>query len=116
TKELMTLVDRIALAIVGLVLLTMPVFAVLSRGRAIDAEVARRPTTVLLGFWIRDWAMWVLGPSERALVRWKVSPDVFNYLGALFGLLAGVAFGLGSLSVAGWMVLLGGAMDIFDGR
>jgi CDP-diacylglycerol--glycerol-3-phosphate 3-phosphatidyltransferase len=112
----MTLADRIALAIVGLVLLTMPVFAVVSRGRAIDAEVARRPTTVLLGFWIRDWAMWVLGPSERALVRWKVSPDVFNYLGAFFGLLAGVAFYFGELSVAGWMILLGGAMDIFDGR
>ncbi|HSJ63704.1 MAG TPA: CDP-alcohol phosphatidyltransferase family protein [Gemmatimonadaceae bacterium] len=50
------------------------------------------------------------------MVRWRVSPDVFNYLGAFFGLLAGVAFGLGQLSLAGWMVLLGGAMDIFDGR
>jgi phosphatidylglycerophosphate synthase len=112
----MTMVDRIALAFVALVLLTMPVFAILSRGRPVDAEVSKRPTTVLLGFWIRDWAMWILGPPERALVRWKVSPDVFNYMGAFFGLLAGVAFGFGLLSLAGWMVLLGGAMDIFDGR
>ena len=112
----MTMADRIALAFVAIVLLTMPVFAVLSRGRPVDADVARRPTTVLLGFWIRDWAMWILGPTERALVRWKVSPDVFNYLGAVFGLFAGVAFYFGELSVAGWMILLGGAMDIFDGR
>jgi CDP-diacylglycerol---glycerol-3-phosphate 3-phosphatidyltransferase len=112
----MTMVDRIALGFVALVLLSMPVFAVVSRGRPVDAEVSRRPTTVLLGVWIRDWAMWILGPTERALVRWKVSPDVFNYLGAVFGLFAGVAFYFGELSVAGWMILLGGAMDIFDGR
>ena len=68
----MTMADRIALGFVAIVLLTMPVFAVLSRGRPVDADVARRPTTVLLGFWIRDWAMWILGPTERALVRWKV--------------------------------------------
>ncbi len=112
----MTMADRIALLFVALLLLTMPVFAFVGRGRAVDADVARRPTTVLLGYWVRDWAMWVLGPSERALVRWKVSPDVFNYLGAFFGLLSGVAFYFGELSVAGWMILLGGSMDIFDGR
>lgn len=112
----MTIADRIALSFVALVLLTMPVFAIVARGRPVDAEVARRPTTVLLGFWIRDWAMWILGPVERLLVRWRVSPDVFNYLGALFGLFAGVAFYYGQLSLAGWMILLGGSMDIFDGR
>ena len=112
----MTMADRIALLFVALLLLTMPVFAFVARGKPVDAEVARRPTTVLLGYWVRDWAMWVLGPPERALVRWKVSPDVFNYLGAFFGLLSGVAFYSGELSVAGWMILLGGSMDIFDGR
>ena len=112
----MTLIDTIALSLIALLLLTMPLFAVVSRGRALDADVARRPTTVLLGYWVRDWLMWVIAPMERAFVRARVSPDVFNYLGAAFGLAAGGAFARDLLSLAGWCILLGGAADIFDGR
>ncbi|MDB4952361.1 MAG: CDP-alcohol phosphatidyltransferase [Gemmatimonadetes bacterium] len=112
----MTRTDTTALALVAALLLTMPVFALVSRGRPMDADVARRGKSVLLGHWVRDWLMWVIGPMERALVRGRVSPDWFNYLGAAFGVAAGVAFARGSLSLGGWMVLLGGAADIFDGR
>jgi CDP-diacylglycerol---glycerol-3-phosphate 3-phosphatidyltransferase len=108
--------ERIALLLVALLLLTMPLFALLSRGRPMDADVARRPTTVILGFWVRDWLMWVIAPLERGFVKARVSPDVFNYLGVAFGIAAGVAFAVGALALGGWMVLLGGAADIFDGR
>jgi phosphatidylglycerophosphate synthase len=111
-----TAADRIGLALVALLLLTMPVYAMRSRGRAVDAEVARRPTTAIFGFWIRDWLMWVIGPMERSFVRAGITPDFFNLLGALLGLAAGVAFAIGQLSIAGWLILLGGAADIFDGR
>jgi CDP-diacylglycerol--glycerol-3-phosphate 3-phosphatidyltransferase len=112
----MTRTDSVALTLVAALLLTMPVFALLGRGRPMDADVARRGKTILLGHWVRDWLMWVIGPLERGFVRAGVSPDVFNYLGAFFGLLAGGAFARGSLSLAGWLVLLGGVADIFDGR
>ena len=112
----MTLVDTLAVALAVALLLTMPVFALVARGRPMDAEVARRGRTLLLGHWVRDWLIWVLGPLERGFVRARVSPDAFNVLGALFGLAAGVAFARGSLSVAGWLILLGGTADIFDGR
>jgi phosphatidylglycerophosphate synthase len=112
----MTLIDTIALSLIALLLLTMPLFALVSRGREVDADVARRPTTVLLGYWVRDWLMWVIAPMERWFVRARVSPDLFNFLGAAFGLAAGVAFARGVLSLAGWFILLGGAADIFDGR
>ena len=108
--------QTISLSLVGLLLLTMPLYAVVSRGRPIDPEVARRPKTILLGHWVRDWLMWVIGPMERAFVRAGLSPDVFNFLGALLGLAAGVAFATGDFALAGWLVLLGGAADIFDGR
>jgi CDP-diacylglycerol--glycerol-3-phosphate 3-phosphatidyltransferase len=108
--------EIVSLSFVGLLLLTMPVYAVVSRGKPIDPEVARRPKTILLGHWIRDWIMWVIGPMERRLVRTGVSPDVFNILGALLGLAAGVGFAIGDFALAGWLVLLGGAADIFDGR
>jgi phosphatidylglycerophosphate synthase len=109
-------IEIVALLLVGALLLTMPVFALVSRGRSVDADVARRPTTILLGYWVRDWLMWVIAPIERACVRAGVSPDVFNWLGVLFGGAAGAAFALGELALAGWLVLLGGAADIFDGR
>lgn len=112
----MTLADRIALSIVAFAVVTMPVYAVTTRGRPMDPEVARRPATALLGRWVRDWLMWLITPLERAFIRAGVSPDVFNYLGALLGLLAGVAYAAGALSTAGWLVLLGGLTDVFDGR
>jgi CDP-diacylglycerol--glycerol-3-phosphate 3-phosphatidyltransferase len=108
--------EVVSLSLVGLLLLTLPVYAVVSRGRPIDPEVARRPKSILLGHWVRDWIMWVIGPMERGLVRTGVSPDVFNILGALLGLAAGVAFAMRDFALAGWLILLGGAADIFDGR
>jgi hypothetical protein len=111
-----TAVDVLALALIGGLLLTMPVFAVISRGRAIDPDVARRSRTIILGRWVRDWLMWVIGPIERGMVRAGVSPDFLNYLGVFFGLLSGIAFGMERLSLAGWLILLGGVADVFDGR
>jgi phosphatidylglycerophosphate synthase len=113
---LMNRTDLTALTIAFLVVLTMPIFAVVSRGRPRDADVARRPTTILLGYWIRDWVMWFIGPLDRFLIRNRVSPDVFNWLGLAFGLASAAAYGYGQLALAAWMVLLGGAADILDGR
>ncbi|HEU4584666.1 MAG TPA: CDP-alcohol phosphatidyltransferase family protein [Gemmatimonadaceae bacterium] len=112
----MSSVTYVALAIAAGVILTMPVFAIVARNRPMDADVARRPTTILLGYWVRDWLRWLISPIERALVALKVSPDVFNFAGMFLGLLAGIAFVRGSLAVAGWMIILGGLCDIFDGR
>ncbi len=112
----MTRIDAAALILAALLLLSMPAFALARRGKPLDPEVARRGSTVLLGFWVRDWLMWVIGPAERAAVRAGLSPDLFNYLGAAFGAAAGFAFAERELSLGGWLVILGGVADIFDGR
>jgi phosphatidylglycerophosphate synthase len=112
----MSVTTYVALAAATLCVLTMPVYALVSRHRPLDADVAGRPTTMLLGYWIRDWLMWVIGPLERALVRANASPDLFNYLGMAFGAAAGVAYARRSLALGGWLVLLGGLADVFDGR
>lgn len=112
----MTLVDTFALSLVAIALATMPAYAYLRHGRRIDADVASRPVSVFVGYWVRDWLMWVIGPAERLIIRAGVSPDAFNFLGVLFGAGAGLAFALHAFSAAGWLVLLGGLADIFDGR
>lgn len=104
------------LALAAVVVATMLVFAMVGRRRPMDADVARRPTTMLLGYWVRDWLMWTIAPLERAFVRWRVAPDVFNYAGVLLGAAAGVAYAVGALIAAGLLVLLGGLADVFDGR
>jgi CDP-diacylglycerol--glycerol-3-phosphate 3-phosphatidyltransferase len=78
--------------------------------------VARRAISPLLGRWVRDWAVWVLGPLERALVARSVSPTLLNFVGALAGLGAGVAFGGARPALAAWLLALGGISDILDGR
>ncbi|MEO6223838.1 MAG: hypothetical protein ABIP90_11365, partial [Vicinamibacterales bacterium] len=92
----MTPIETLPLWLLLAVLATMPVFALVSRNRPTDPDVARRSASALLGFWIRDWLMWVIGPLERVLVRAGVSPDVFNYLGVAFGAAAGVLFAQGA--------------------
>ncbi len=112
----MSIADIAALAFTAVLIATMPVFAIVSRGRTMDAEVVARGKTILLGRWVRDWLMWVIGPFERGMIRAGVTPTVLNFIGAAFGLLAGVAFAFGALGVAGWLIMLGGVADVFDGR
>jgi phosphatidylglycerophosphate synthase len=106
----------VALSLMALAILTMPIYAVIARRRPVDADVARRPTTIILGTWVRDWLMWMIGPVERKFVQWKLSPDIFNYIGGAFGLFSGFAYANNELALGGWLILLGGLSDIFDGR
>lgn len=99
-----------------LLVATMPVFAVRTRGGPLDANVAARPASALFGYWIRNWMIWVLTPVERILVRRRVSPDALNYAGLALGGLAGAAFIVGQLPFAAWLIALGGICDILDGR
>jgi CDP-diacylglycerol--glycerol-3-phosphate 3-phosphatidyltransferase len=112
--------DLLALLVAALLLATMPVFALVKRGaaggRPIDPEVAARPRTALLGYWVRDWLMWLIAPLERLFLALGIPPVAFNWAGAAFGAAAGFAYSQGSFPLAAWLVLLGGAADIFDGR
>ena len=112
----MTPSTYVAVSLAFAFLLTMPVYAVVARRRPVDAEVARRPTTIFLGLWVRDWLMWVITPVERSLVRMRVSPDLLNYGGGALGLAAGVSYSQGAIALGGSFVLLGGLADVLDGR
>lgn len=97
-------------------LLTMPVYAARARGRTFDTDVARRGASIVLGHWVRDWMVWVIGPIERLLIRKRTLPDTLNFAGVVLGLLAGASFIARAPVVAAWCIALSGVSDILDGR
>ena len=112
----MTPIDTGAVALIVLVLATMPVFAVVGRNRPVDQDMATRGQSVFLGLWLREWLVWLITPAEQVMVSAGVSPTALNVCGLSFGLAAGVAFGANRLPLAGCFILLGGVADVFDGR
>ncbi len=106
----------VLLAVLGLALATMPVYALgAARSTADPHEVVDRGSFVLGGF-LRSWFYWFIGPLVRPSLALKISPTFFNLLGVAFGIGAGFAFATAHITLGGWGVLLGGAADVFDGR
>src|ERR1700753_2733791 len=85
-------------------------------GIAVDAEVESRPASKLLGRYLRHYLMWVLGPWERALVRWRVTPNELTFASLITACLSGFFFAIGNFGAGGWIYLLTGILDILDGR
>jgi CDP-diacylglycerol--glycerol-3-phosphate 3-phosphatidyltransferase len=104
-------------AVLAVALVSMPVFALVDRGRR-DPDAERKGSRFLLGVgdFLLHWFLWAIGPLERALVRAGAGPDAMNAAGLGFGLASGVLIGLGRLELGGWAIALAGVADILDGR
>ena len=87
-------------------------------GRRRDPDVTRKGARFLLGLgdFLMHWFMWVISPVERLALRLHATPDLFNLLGLIFGLVSGLLVASGELPLAGWAILVGGVCDILDGR
>ena len=107
----------VLLGVVGLALVSMPVYAIARGGRR-DPDAEKKGSRFLLGVgdFLLHWFMWAIGPAERVLVRWGATPDHMNAGGVLLGLASGVLIGLGHLEAGGWAIALAGICDILDGR
>ena len=64
----------------------------------------------------RDPVYRIIDPVIRALIRWGVHPNVLSTMGFAVTLVAGLLYHQDHVRTAGLMVLLGGIIDIFDGR
>ncbi len=112
----MTGLDGVALALAVSLLLTIPVFRVLARGRPGDPDAARRSKTSTVAHWLHEWMAWVVSPVERLAVRRRLPPELFNYVGLGFGAASGLAFAAGALPLGGLLVAFSGIADVVDGR
>ena len=107
----------VLVAVLGAALASMPVFALVKRGRP-DPDAASKGSSFLLGVgdFLVHWLMWAIGPLERGLLRAGAGPDLMNAAGLGFGLLSGILIGTGRLEAGGWAIALAGISDILDGR
>jgi phosphatidylglycerophosphate synthase len=106
------------IALAAYFIVALGLFALRSRwvGMAVDAEVASRPASKLLGRYLRHYIMWVLGPYERSLVKLRVSPNALTFASFVVACVAATFFALGNFGAGGWLYLLTGILDILDGR
>jgi len=73
------------------------------------------PPDALIGPRVRWWYRGVIAPLEDALVAWRIHPDALTWAQLAVSVLAGAAFWTGCIFLAGWLTILAGTLDIFDG-
>jgi CDP-diacylglycerol--glycerol-3-phosphate 3-phosphatidyltransferase len=58
----------------------------------------------------------IIDPGVQLMVRWGIHPNLISTAGFVATLAAGLYYHLDHIRIAGALVLLGGILDIFDGR
>ena len=100
----------------GFAFATMAVYAIRNDSSEVDPLESTARGTFVLGSFVRSWFLWFIGPGVRLAVWAGLSPTFFNLLGAALGAASGAAFAFGRPVLGGWLILMGGAADVFDGR
>lgn len=98
-----------ALAVIGITL----GLAIRGLGRVAPAEA--EASGPLIGPRVRAWYRELLLPWELALAAWAVPADLLTYAQLGVSVLAGGAFWMGWMFLAGWLVIVAGSLDVLDG-
>ncbi len=104
------------MAVAGAALASIALYA--WRRPAPDRDASQKGAQLLGGvadFFVH-WLFWLMGPIERALLAWDVSPAALNYAGLALGALCGLSLASGWLIVAAIGLGASGICDTLDGR
>ena len=96
-------------------------FAVFSVRSAIwgvrhDRELEARGRSILIGNFLKSFFSWIMRPLWLLVLASGISPNGITLTAMLLGGAAGIAVGLGRFALGGWLFLLSGILDTFDGR
>jgi phosphatidylglycerophosphate synthase len=103
-------------AINVLMLLTVVIFAFKYKRREKSADLAGRVTSKWVGPFFYEYWGWFIAPLENLFIKLGFTPNFFTTLGVLISAGAACAFATGHFGIAGWLVIIGGTCDMFDGR
>jgi len=105
------------LLIINIIMLaTVLIYASIAQKVPADKEVMERHASAFVNRWFRGYWVWLISPIERFFVRSRITPNQLTLIGLVVSSLAGLFYAYGRLGLAGWMVILGGTFDMFDGR
>lgn len=122
-SEIYSLLERLlilapALVLLGFLIASFAVYCALCvAGRAPSVTgLHRRKFSDIIGPFLTRYALWVLQPVERSLVKLRISPNVLTFASLLICAGAGAAIAAGMLATGAWLYALAGVLDILDGR
>jgi phosphatidylglycerophosphate synthase len=94
------------------------VFAVRSMlwGVRHDRELEARGRSILIGNFLKSFFSWIIQPLWRLVLASGISPNGITVVAMIIGGGAGVAVATGHFALGGWLFLLSGILDTFDGR
>jgi CDP-diacylglycerol--glycerol-3-phosphate 3-phosphatidyltransferase len=100
--------------------LLLATFAIAFVAYCILRAVGRKPEAgvkhnELFGPFLAGFVVWLIGPIERLIVN-RVSPNAITAMSLLVCVMTGVVVGLGDLTAAVWLLVIGGLLDVLDGR
>ena len=80
------------------------------------AGLERRKFRGPVGPFFMRFGLWVMKPVERWIVAKRINPNLLTYGSLLACSLAGLAIATGHMATAAWLYILGGLLDLLDGR
>lgn len=99
-------------------LIGLAVFSVKSAiwGLRHDRELEARGKSILIGNFLKGFFSWIVRPLWRLVLASGISPNGITLIAMLLGGVAGVSVASGHFALGGWLFLLSGILDTFDGR
>jgi CDP-diacylglycerol--glycerol-3-phosphate 3-phosphatidyltransferase len=82
----------------------------------VDAELARRGRSAILGHTLRQGFAWYVSPIEAAFERSGASADVLTIAGTVLCAIGSIVLASGDLTVGGLLILYASCFDFLDGR
>jgi len=74
------------------------------------------PKINILPDWLKNFYLNILTPVVNFFIAREINPNLFTTIGFIVSLGSAYFFGIGSLTLAGILVLLSGTFDIIDGK
>ncbi len=107
-----------ALVIVGVALGGAVAFGIRNKiaGEFHDEEIENRGSSLVLGMWVRRYFAWFLSPLIRLLLALRIPPSAITLLSVQLAVGSAFALAAGRMALGGWLFMLAGACDFFDGR
>jgi phosphatidylglycerophosphate synthase len=65
---------------------------------------------------LQNYWFHITEPFVIFLIKLKITPNTITIIGVIFSFLAGILFSIKAWGAAGWIMILGGVFDLFDGR